>query len=244
MKKTNRRRRYGARKYSGKRVLNANKMDRATVIESHELAAVPEGAGYISHCLSDYARASMVAQNFRFYRCKKVELEFIPFANVFAPGTAFPELYYQTDRTQGTLPAATLPAPTKDIMLKRGCLPQKWTSPIKKSYSPSVLRLENLVQSIDANGNLTGVAGQTGTPVMYKWYATQQYRPTLPIASNNTPTALFTPESLRYFGAVYFVDQPLAAEGAVLGTIKMRVHWEFKQPLWLTDVSGTQIRLS
>lgn len=229
------RRRYGGRKAMGKRMLNANKQDKATVIETQELTATPEGGNFIGHELDQYQRATAVSKNYRFYRCKKVEIEFIPYANVFAPGSAFPELYFQVDRTQGAAyPGAPLPLPTKNMMLARGVMPIKWTNVIKKSYVPSVLRLENLYQNV-YNNNVVSVAATTSTPVKYKWYATQ----TLFGGPQNNAASpvggLYAPGSLRYFGATYFINQDLAPPSAILGTIKMRVHWEFKEPLWLTD---------
>lgn len=234
-KKILRRRLGKGRAYGRKRMLNANKQDKATVVETQELTATPEGGNFIGHELDQYQRATAVSKNFRFYRCKKVELEFIPFANVFAPGTAFPELYFQIDRTQGaTLPGGSLPLPTKNMMMARGVMPLKWTGVIRKSYVPSVLRLENLYQNV-FNNNVTSIAATTSTPVKYKWYATQaQFSP--PTNNAATPVGgLYNPGSLRYFGAAYFINQELAPPSAVLGTIKMRVHWEFKEPLWLTD---------
>lgn len=77
-----------------RRMLNANKQDRATVIETQELTAVPEGGNFVTHVLNSYNRALAVSKNYRFYRCKKVELMFMPYANVFGPNTAFPELYF------------------------------------------------------------------------------------------------------------------------------------------------------
>lgn len=230
------RRRYGGRKAMGRRMLNANRQDKATVVEVQELTATPEGGNFVGHELDQYQRATAVSKNFRFYRCKKVELEFIPYANVFAPGTAFPELYFQVDRTQGVAyPGAPLPLPTKNMMLARGVMPQKWTGVIRKSYTPSVLRLENLYQNVEPSGVVSSIAATTSTPVLHKWYATQAlYGPPTPGAA--TPVGgLYAPGSLRYFGAAYFINQELAAPSAVLGTIKMRVHWEFKEPLWLSD---------
>lgn len=64
--------------------MNSNK-DKATVVEVQEFAAIPEGGSLISHSLSQFARAKAVSQNFRFYRCTKVELEFIPYSNIFLP---------------------------------------------------------------------------------------------------------------------------------------------------------------
>jgi len=237
----------GVRKAGRKGGLNANKMDKATVIEVQELTALPEGGNYVGHSLSQYARALNVSTNYRYYRCKKVELEFIPYANVFASGTAFPELYFQVDRTQGsTNPGAALPLPTKNMMLARGVMPQKWTGIIKKSYNPSVCRLENLYQDI-LGANVQTVAAVTTTPVMNKWYQTQPQNTQPGASTGSFPVAGgYGPSLLRYFGAAYFINQDLAPPSAVLGTIKMRVHWEFKEPLWTRDVaqvdaSGNQI---
>lgn len=232
------RKRYGLRGASTnkfKQNLNSNKMDRATVVEAQELTVVPEGGNFIQHSLQQNARALAVSKCYRFYRCKKVELEFIPYANVFAPGTAFPELYFQVDRVQGVPQGVPLPLPTKNIMLARGVVPVKWTNVVKRSYSPSVLRNENFIQNVDGANGVMSIASITATPVLYKWYATQAYF--APPAPNAATAILPTwgPQALTYFGAAYFVDQPLAAPGAILGTIKMKVHWEFKQPLWTTD---------
>lgn len=222
-----------------RRQLNSNRQDKATVVETQELAALVEGGNFVGHQLSQYARASAVSRNFRFYRCKKVELEFVPYANVFSPGTAFPELYFQIDRTQGVgLPGATLPLPTKNMMMARGVMPQRWTNVIRKSYAPSVLRAENFIQNVEPDGNLSSIAAITSTPVLYKWYATQAYNPAIAPGTASGVTGLYNPAQLRYFGATYFINQDLAVPAAVLGTIKMRVHWEFKEPLWLQDVSG------
>lgn len=235
--------RYGGMRNKFKRTLNANKQDRATVIETQELMVVPEGGNFIQHSLGQYNRAVAVSKNYRFFRCKKVELEFIPYANVFAPGTAFPELYFQVDRVQGINGGVPLPVPTKNMMLARGVLPVKWTNVIKRSYSPSVLRNENFIQNV-LGSDVQSIAAVSSTPVLYRWYATQQYFAAPPgnAASFINPT--WGPNGLQYFGAVYYVDQPLAAPEAILGTIKMRVHWEFKQPLWTSDTQAPPLDLS
>lgn len=248
-----RRRRAGPKRKSGVRKarggkLSANKMDKATVIEVQQLAATTEGGNYVGHSLSQYARALAVSTNYRYYRCKKVELEFIPYANVFPGGTAFPELYFQVDRTQGsTAPGAALPLPTKNMMLARGVMPQKWTGIIKKSYNPSVCRLENLYQDV-LGANVQNVVGVTTTPVLNKWYQTQNQNTQPGASTGSFPVGGgYGPSLLRYFGAAYFINQELAPPAAILGTIKMRVHWEFKEPLWLNDtqvdVSGSEIHV-
>lgn len=229
------RRRFGLRRrMGGKRVLNANKMDRATVIETQEYTAVVEGGQTVTHQLNQNPRALAVSANFRFYRCKKVELEFIPYANLFAPGTAFPELYFQVDRTLDYQPPANVGPgisvlPTKGSMLSKGVMPVKWTNIVKRSYVPSVLRNENFIQNV-LGSDVQSIAAIASTPVKYKWYTTQAQFNTPPGNAASVIAPSWNPQSLTYFGAAYYVDQPLAPVGAVLGTIKMRVHWEFKQP--------------
>lgn len=223
----------------GKRTLNANKQDRATVIETQELMATPEGGYFIGHQLSQYNRAVAVSKNFRYYRCKKVELEFIPYANTFPSGTAFPELYFQVDRSQGiAFPGANLPIPTKNMMLARGVMPVKWTGVVKRSYVPSVCRIENLFQNV-LGSDVQSVVAPTTTPVKYRWYACQQVQYQAPPGNAASPVmGNWDPTQLRYFGAAFFINQDLAQPSAVLGTIKMRVHWEFKEPLWTSDVAA------
>lgn len=229
--------RAGYRRNKFARKLNANLQDKAVVIETTETPAVVEGGSFISHQLGSFNRAVAVSKNYRFFRCKKVELEFIPYANVFAPGSAFPELYYQVDRVQGNGFGVPIPVPTKNMMLARGVTPVKWTTVIKRSYSPSVLRNENFIQNV-LGADVQSVAAVTSTPVLYKWYATQQLFNPPP---GNAASAIYPtwgPNSLQYFGAIYYVDQSLASAGAPLGTIKMKVHWEFKQPLWTSDTQA------
>lgn len=215
--------------------MNAMK-DRATVVEVQENQLVPEGGQFINHTLGDFPRALAVSKQFRFYRCKKVEVEFIPYANLFPGGTAFPELYCQVERTQGTQfgPSVPLPLPSKAIMMSRGVMPVKWTSIVKRSYSPSVLRSENFIQNV-LGSDVQSVAAITSTPVLYKWYATQQYFQPPPPNAASAIDGTWGPSALRYFGMAYCVDQPLAAPSAVLGTIKIKVHWEFKEPLVATE---------
>lgn len=242
-KKRGMRNRYAKRR--GARSMNANK-DYARVVEVQEYAAVPEGGNMISLALSQFARATSVAKNYRFYKCTKVELEFIPYANMFPGGTAFPELYFQVDRTASIVNGAALPLPTKGIMMSRGCLPQKWTSVIRKSYTPSVLRNEQLITAGTVIGGVNNAllyaVPATSTPVFKKWYETQQYNHGVDYATGlpHPVGPAFDPLNLQWLGAAYYIDQPLAAPAAILGTIKMKVSWLFKQPLVTSDPSPPQ----
>lgn len=238
---TMRRRKMAKKRYNRKRrtnvmrrSLNANRQDRATVIEAQEYSIVVEGGQTITHTLAQNPRALAVSNNFRFYRCKKVELEFIPYANVFQPGTAFPELYFQVDRTLDYNPPANVGPglsvlPTKASMLAKGVMPLKWTSIVKRTYTPSVLRNENFIQNV-LGSDVQSIAAVASTPVKYRWYTTQQQFNPPPGNAASFIAPSWGPSGLVYFGSAYYVDQPLVAPGSVLGTIKMRVHWEFKQP--------------
>lgn len=235
--------RYGKRMSGMRSTMNANK-DHATVVEAQELSVLANGGNFMSHNLQEFPRALAVSKNFRFYRCKKVEVEFVPYSNVFQAGTSFPELYFQVDRTQGNGlgPGLNVPVPTKAIMLSRGVLPVKWTTPLRRSYVPSVLRNENFIQNVQPDNFVSSVAAITSTPVKYKWYMTQQYFSAPPGAAASVIQPSWGPQYLQYFGAAFFIDQPVAPQG-VCGTLKCKVHWEFKQPLVATapssvDVSG------
>lgn len=238
-------RRRGATRTPMYKSMNANK-DYASIVEVQEYAAVPEGGNMISLALSQFARAKAVSANFRFYKCTKVELEFIPYANMFPGGTAFPELYFQVDRTASIVNGASAPLPTKGIMMARGVLPQKWTGIIKKSFKPNVLRNEQLIVSGTVVGGATNVVQYavpaTSTPVFDKWYEVQQYNHGLDYATGNPVQVgpAFDPLNLQWLGAAYCIDQPLAAPAAILGTIKMKVHWLFKQPLVTAEPSTTR----
>lgn len=216
-----------------KRNLNSMRQDRATIVEASEYSLVTEGGNTITHQLNAHPRALAVSANYRFYRCKKVELEFIPYANVFQPGTAFPELYFQVDRTLDYNGANVGPGisilPTKASMLSKGVMPIKWTNIIKKSYVPSVLRNENFIQNV-LGSDAQSIAAIASTPVKYRWYTTQAQFTAPPGNQASVIAPSWNPTLLTYFGSAYYVDQPLVPAGQALGTIKMRVHWEFKQP--------------
>lgn len=227
------RRRRVARKGMRKmRTLNAMK-DRARVVEVFESIDFPGQTGAVQQfVLSGFPRALAVSKNYRYYRAKKVELEFIPFANVFPSGQAFPELYYQQDYTAWTLGQA----PDQNAMLGRGVLPIKWTKPIKKSYTPAVLRFEQAYTKVYNTGPeyyVNDVQPISATPVKNKWYMTQQAY--VPSGQGGNPAVTYKvgpaadPTNLLYTGSAWFVNTPVAIAGNI-GRVFIRVHWEFKEP--------------
>lgn len=249
-----RRRRLGRKRLGLKKIMNPLR-DSARVVEVFSTTDLSGGApGEIQKfTLSQFPRALAVSKNFRFYRATKVELEFIPYANVFPAGQSFPELYYQYD------PTAILinDEPTLASMQGRGVLPVKWTQPIKRFYTPAVLRHENLITQMykASDGEtyyLNDAQPVSATPVKWKWYMTEQtFQPSVMPANGATTLTQVgparDPTNLVYGASSYFINSPLANANAV-GRLLIRVHWQFKQPLVLNttpniDISGNNIHL-
>lgn len=228
----NRRRKLaGKRKamYRTKRAMSAM-TDRAKVVEVENFEGIAANVGQnLTWQLSLYPRALAVSKNFRYYRCTRVELNFIPYANVFSPGQSLPELYYQTDYTT----ALATPAPTQALMESRGVVPVKWTGIIKRSFSPAVLRYENL--EVQKTADVLDVQPVTSTPVRNRWYMTQQvYTATAPFTTAQVGPAL-DPTNLKYHGAAFFPNSP-ATPGNV-GRLVIKTHWEFKEPVGVVSSS-------
>jgi len=112
------------------------------VVEVEEFSATGANVGgIVTSSLIDYPRALRLSGSYKYYRCEKVEIEFIPRFNTFQGsdgGISKPELYYQTNKQL----LAT--APTKTIMQSRGCSPIQWTKTVKKSFRPAIMRGESL----------------------------------------------------------------------------------------------------
>lgn len=112
------------------------------IVEVEEYNATGANVGgIVTTRLRDYARALRVASSYKYFRCEKVELEFIPRFNTFQGsdnGISKPELYYQTNKQ------TLITAPTKAILQARGCSPIQWTKPIKKVFRPAIMRGETL----------------------------------------------------------------------------------------------------
>lgn len=219
--------------------------DRANVVEvfnEGNILGAAFFAGDTNFTLQNFPRALAVSKNYRYYRATKVEVEFIPFANVYAPGQAFPEIYIQKDYTTTT--AGQLPG-TAQNMLSRGVVPKKWTMIIKRWTTPAVLRYEDLQTVGFHNGNdnmIQDVQPVSATPVKYKWYMTElAYNATQfgvqPVTTQVGPSA--NPTRLLYHGFTFAVDSPIAQAGNI-GKYIVRVHWEFKEPYVIPEAQPPQ----
>lgn len=199
--------------------------------------------------LSSFNRSQEIAHAYKYYRCKKVELEFIPYANMAltngAVAARLPQLYFQVDRVCNHF----IP-PTEAEMIERGVRPKLFKQKLKFSWKP------NLVQSVqmetnqprDGAGNLLGIQSLNSInsiPVYNKWLPTQQswgYTIQPPNQQTNPAVvpAASNPYALRYYGAVAVISVEGGGEAEVLGDLITRVTWEFKGPRALHTEAPTE----
>jgi len=196
------------------------------------------GFGYnYTTSLSEYERAQEVAHAYKFYRCARIQLEFVPYANFSVVGGGanlrLPQLYFAVDRC-----ANMNILPTEAEMIERGVSPKIFKGKLVYSWKPNLLQSVQLEteQPGDGGGNPLGVQSLSAinsVPLMNKWLPTQQS-----FAFTNIPPAMTglnvsqlasNPYALRYYGAVFVIDQEGGSALAV-GDLISKVTWEFKGP--------------
>jgi len=193
-----------------------------------------------------FMRALAVASQYKFYRCSRVEYEYIPSYNTFqdGSGTTVPYLYHVMNRTGETLPNA----PYDNAYLQRmGAMPIKLTKAIAKSYKPNTLCGTASTHDIVAGTNPTGIPGGnirwTFTPKYDEWQSTEflQETPEQGSAGGVTMTQVgYAPST--YYGHYAYIkqDRDAVAEDPVCDLI-VKVHWEFKDPRSLNDTRAAQL---
>lgn len=189
--------------------------------------------------LSEFQRAQEVAHSYKYYRAKKVELTFIPYANIASYNAVanqrLPQLYFQVDRV-----ANQYIAPTEDEMIERGVKPRLFKKKMTFSWKPSLLQNVQLEtgQSADGAGNPLGINtinAVNSVPLFNKWLPTQQsygFTQTPPFAQTGHQMAqpAINPYALRYYGAVFVINQEDGTSAQSVGDLITRVTWEFKGP--------------
>lgn len=236
-RRMNMRRRRGVR---GKRSTPASS-DYAKVVEAVELPLVSDATGScggnVTTTLSDYQRAQEVAHAYKWYRCAKVELIFVPYANTATYGGAavgrLPQLYFTVDRV-----ANQRILPTEDEMLSRGVKPILFKRNKAFVYKPSLLQNVQLEtnQPAEGGGNPLGIniiGAVNSVPVFNKWLPTQQsYGFTTAPGNAQIGQQMVqlsqNPYALRYYGACYLIDQEGGPVNTSFGDLMYRVTWEFK----------------
>nr|WAE42328.1 MAG: capsid protein [Cressdnaviricota sp.] len=193
-----------------------------------------------------FMRALTVASQYKFYRCSRVEYEYIPSYNTFqdGSGTTVPYLYHVMNRTGEELPAP----PYDNAFLQRmGAMPIKLTKQITKSYKPNTLMgtcsTHDLVAGTNPTGNPGGNIRWTFTPKYDEWQSTEflGLTPQQASAGGNTMTQVgFAPST--YYGHYAYIKQDRDATGEdPVCDLIVKVCWEFKDPRSLNDTREAQM---
>jgi len=237
------RRKLGMRRPMRARV-SSRKTDYARVVEATELPILTDATGVFNinytTTLSDFQRAQEVAHAYKYYRCAKVELIFVPYATFAqtngAAAARMPQLYFTLDRVNNMWIA-----PTEAEMLERGVSPKLFKKTYKFSYVPNLLQNVQLetVQPADGGGNPLGIeviGAVNSVPVFNKWLPTQQsfgfkqagsggpYQIAQQLTQNAT-----NPYALKYYGAIAVIDVE-GGNSQQIGDLMTKVTWEFKSP--------------
>lgn len=219
------------------------KEDYARVVEANESPIVTDGTGLYSLTyttqLSEFQRAQEVAHAYKYYRCAKIELEFVPYANFATTNGAangrLPQMYFTVDRVAN----AYIPA-TEAEMQERGISPKLWRSKMKFSWRPNLLQHVQLEtnQPTDGGGLPLGIDALNAinsVPLFNKWLPTQQsygFSPQAPRQqiANQVVQMASNPYALKYYGATAVIDVEGAQQVLAVGDLIQKVTWEFKGP--------------
>lgn len=240
-RKTNRRRLVRRRPVVGR--IARRKTDYARVVEAQELPIVTDATGQytlnFTTQLSDFNRAQEVAHAYKYYRCAKAELIFVPYAT-FAQtnglaAARMPQLYFTLDRVNNMWATAT-----EAEMLERGVSPKLFKRTYKYMWKPNLLQHVQLEtnQPADGGGNPLGinvVNAVNSIALFNKWLPTQQsagFKPgvtPLNQVGQQVTQAAGNPYALKYYGAVAVIDIE-GGNNQQIGDLMVKVTWEFKSP--------------
>lgn len=235
------------------------KTDYARVVEAQESPIITNATGQytlnFTTQLSDFNRAQEVAHAYKYYRCAKVELIFVPYAT-FAQtnglaAARMPQLYFTIDRVNNMWTT-----PTEAEMLERGISPKLFKRQFKFMWKPNLLQHVQMEtnQAAENDGTLLGINtlnAVNSIPLFNKWLPTQQSGffkaiPTPPPGGGgpgqtglNVTQAAGNPYALKYYGAVSVIDIE-GGNNQQIGDLMTKVTWEFKSPRVIKS-SGTPL---
>lgn len=235
---------YKKRAYKSRpKVRKGSNRDYASITETVEQQIVLPATGEIGQTfttsLSSFQRAQEVAHAYKYYRCKYIQLIFVPYANVTQTGgavaTRLPQHYFTVDRV-----ANQYIIPTETEMLSRGINPKLFKRTMKFGWKPSLLQNVQMEtnQPTDGTGRPLGIDvinAVNSVPIYNKWLPTQQSYGFTATGNYQVNAQMVQPSSnpyaLRYYGATWVinqeqdgVEQPIVA----IGDLMVKVTWEFK----------------
>jgi len=165
--------------------------------------------------LADHERAVTVAKAYQYYRITSVLFTFKPRTNVqaYGSGGTTPYFYSMIDKS-GAIPTNI----TLESMKRMGAKARKFTRPITVKYKPSVLS----PAQVDQTG-----ASASAKPTISPWLSTNK---------NITQPGVFNPSVVDHLGLFWYVNEQAGAQEY---DMDMTVNFEFKGPIWATEVSTT-----
>lgn len=225
------------------RALMKRKSDYARVVEALESPIVTDATGvyrlnYTTQ-LSEFSRAQEVAHAYKYYRCAKIELVFVPYAT-FAQtnglaAARMPQMYFTIDRVNNMWGQAD-----ETEMLSRGITPKLFKRNYKFSWKPNLLQHVQLETNQPADGTgaplgINVVNAVNSIALFDKWLPTQQsggFKPGITPLNQvglNVTQASGNPYALKYYGAVCVIDIE-GGNNQQIGDLMTKVTWEFKSP--------------
>lgn len=180
--------------------------------------------------LTNSIRAKSVAAAYQYYRISKVELLWKPQADTFiaqqsggGSQVSIPYLYYLIDKAN-TLPVAW----SLSMLRSAGAKPRRLDDKtLRVAFKPACY-----VGSTDSP-----VAGSlvTENSAMIR---TSPWLTTNANAGDGTSGVGWQPSSVDHHGLAFFIEQTTQAAGMIPALMTVRIHYQFKKPVWSTAPTG------
>lgn len=180
--------------------------------------------------LTNSQRAKAVAAAYQFYRISKIELMWKPQADTFIATQAttgsqvsVPYLYYLVDK------ANNLPVAWSINMLKSaGAKPRRLDDKtLKATFKPAVY-----LTSTDSPVSGALVAENSALIRTSPWLATNAN------AGNGTSGVGWAPSSVDHHGIAFYIEQTNQSAGMIPALLTIRIHYQFKKPVWASTPPG------
>jgi len=186
--------------------------------------------------ISQFARATEIAKNFKFYRAKRVVWSYLPEYNTFQSGVgsvSMPQLSMIMNRT-GDNSAWGLAEYDA-----QGAVPMTFAKKRVIAYKPNLVQPFNVAIggiSPDTPPQPTTIA-LGNTPVYTKWIGTTAYR--VNALAGPATDLIIRGDLTPYYGhSLYWAVTSTAPDEPALATVFCEVEWEFKDPLFDDAPSG------
>jgi len=256
---THHRRRGGLRNRKGKgnrrsrpRGRMLSKGQTAKIIETIEFNDLLPNTDYASvFSLGQFARASTIAPNFKWYKAAYVEYQYEPLYNFYredptVPQPTIPYMYSRMNRTQNSQ------VQNLADLQAMGAKPIKFTNKVVKKYKPNWCS-PGLLTGAPLQGNvLQSGLYQNGLKEEWGWLMCPTATTTTNVGQLSTPIepdnlalngmtqSLMLPintNQVVYNGHNVYFEQNSAITGATICKVVATVHWHFKEPSNYNGVS-------